>query len=77
MLGRQLCSTEVGDKKASQSKLFRLDAVSFLCPAFFFMLVSKSRGSPTFAGSPVSFCTADPSAVYYIRKQLPLLANNL
>lgn len=75
MLGGQLCFTEVGDKRPAGQNI-RLDAVSFLCPAFS-LHVSKSRRLSNFCLESVSFCTADPTAIYYIRKQLPLLANNL
>lgn len=34
MRGWQLCFTEVGDKKASPSKLVNLVLVSLLCPTF-------------------------------------------
>lgn len=50
-----------GGQEGQPVQIIPSDAVSFNS-AFFFMHVSKSRGSPTFALSPVSFCTADPTA---------------
>lgn len=67
MLGRQLCFTEVGDKKASQSKLFRLDAVSFLCPAFFHACLQIQRLS--------NFCL-ESSFLLYRRSHCSILGNS-